>query len=82
MKAIYLLCFLLVLQAYTFAQNKVSAEEKKARLAWVQKQLKNIPQGAEQKDIEKILRIITQKHFGFAAPISAEPGFEARSSSK
>lgn len=53
MKALNLLFILLVLSSFAFAQNKVSPEEKKARLDWVQKQLKNIPAGAQQKDIEQ-----------------------------
>lgn len=53
MKALYFLCILLALPVFTFAQNKISREEYKTRLEWVQKQLKKIPPGAQQKDIEK-----------------------------
>ncbi|HEX2867822.1 MAG TPA: hypothetical protein VHO03_12310 [Ignavibacteriales bacterium] len=53
MKVLTLLCILLVLSSSTFAQNKSTQEEKKARLDWVQKQLNNIPPDANRKDIEQ-----------------------------
>lgn len=56
MKALNLLGILLVMSHFVSAQNKITPEEKKAREEWVQKQLKNIPPGEKQKDIEQFYR--------------------------